>query len=274
MAREYDPTWAERFYDEYGDKEWDRLVSGPLALVQLHVHRHYLEKYVSPGSRVLEAGAGPGRFTEILAELGAKVVVGDISPVQLELNRKHAEELGFSGAVEDRLKLDICDLSAFGDRVFDAVVCYGGPLSYVFSSADKALAEMLRVLKDGGVILASVMSLWGSVHEFLDAVVVVPAPANRAVIASGDLAPETYPDTEHVCHLYRAGEFRDLLESAGAQVVEMSASNCLTAAWRERLEEIHADGAKWAQVLDMEIEASREPGCLDMGTHMIAVARK
>jgi hypothetical protein len=30
----------------------------------------------------------------------------------------------------------------------------------------------------------------------------------------------------------------------------------------------------WAHVIEMEIEACREPGCLDMGTHVIAVCRK
>ena len=30
----------------------------------------------------------------------------------------------------------------------------------------------------------------------------------------------------------------------------------------------------WAHLIEMEIEACREPGCLDMGTHLIAVCRK
>ena len=48
---------------------WDRNAS---EAVKPHVHRHYLERWIRPGMRVLEAGAGSGRFTRHLAELGAE----------------------------------------------------------------------------------------------------------------------------------------------------------------------------------------------------------
>ena len=98
----YDAKWVEQFYDEYGEKEWDRLVRDPEGEVKLHVHRHYLEKYVTSGARVLEVGAGAGRFTQILVELGARVTVADLSSVQLELNRKYADEFTFEHGVEDQ----------------------------------------------------------------------------------------------------------------------------------------------------------------------------
>ena len=43
---------------------------------------------------------------------------------------------------------------------FDAVVAYGGPLSYVFERLPRALAEVLRVLKPHGLFLTSAMCLW------------------------------------------------------------------------------------------------------------------
>lgn len=72
----------------------------------------------------------------------------------------------------------------------------------------------------------------------------------------------------------RAAEFRECLQSAGFEVTAMSASNCLSAAWGEKLTETQADARKWSELLRMELEACREPGCLDMGTYLIAVARK
>lgn len=30
----------------------------------------------------------------------------------------------------------------------------------------------------------------------------------------------------------------------------------------------------WQHLLELELEACREPGCVDMGTHIIAVCRK
>lgn len=76
----------QQFYDEYGDREVTRLVETVRGRVSFEIHRRFLERFIQPGYRVLEIGSGPGRFTQILAELGATVTVTDLSPVQLELN--------------------------------------------------------------------------------------------------------------------------------------------------------------------------------------------
>lgn len=270
----YDPGWVEAHYAEYGDKEWHRLTQTPFNEVNLHIHTHYLEQYVQPGSRVLEIGAGPGRFTQLLAGLDCRILVADISPVQLDLNRKHGEELGFAETVEDWMQLDVCDLHDLEPASFDAVVCYGGALSYVFERAAEAVGECARVLKKDRAFLASVMSLWGTAHNALNGVLDIPVEHNKRIIDTGDLTPENYPTGKHLCHLYRAGEFRDLLSRAGLEVVAMAASNCLSTCWTDLLVEIRHDAEKWAELLRIELEATREPGCLDMGTHLIGVARK
>jgi SAM-dependent methyltransferase len=270
----YDSGWVEKFYDEYGDKEWQRLTRTPFDEVSLHVHTHYIEQYVQPGSHVLEIGAGAGRFTQALADLGCRILVADISPVQLDLNRKHGEELGFAEAVEDWMQLDVCDLGDLEAASFDAVVCYGGALSYVFERATEAIGECARVLRKDGNFLASVMSLWGTAHNALRGVLDIPPEENQIITDTGDLIPENYPTGHHFCHMYRAGEFRELLGRAGLEVVAMAASNCLSTQWNDHLVEIRHDAEKWAELLRIELEATREPGCLDMGTHLITVARK
>ena len=125
----YSPEWIADHYDEYGEQEWERFTRSPADEVNLFVHTHYLKQFVKPGSRVLDVGAGPGRFTQIMADFKCQIVATDISLVQLDLHRKYAEEFGFESAVEDRLKLDVCDMSELSSKSFDAVVCYGGPLS-------------------------------------------------------------------------------------------------------------------------------------------------
>src|SRR5207245_1803378 len=78
------------------------------------------------------AGAGPGRFTELLHHRRARVVVADLSARQLELNRETAGVRGFASSVEAWRQLDICDLGALDATSFDGVVAFGGPFSYVF----------------------------------------------------------------------------------------------------------------------------------------------
>ena len=147
----YNPKSVIQHFDDYGIREWERLIQSPSSEVNLYVHTHYLQKYISKGKRILEIGAGTGRFTQVLAGLGAMITVADISSIQLELNERFAKELGFEQAVIDRRQVDICDLAQFESNSFDTVVAYGGPFSYVLDKRDVALSECLRVLRPGGV---------------------------------------------------------------------------------------------------------------------------
>jgi SAM-dependent methyltransferase len=192
--------------------------------------------------------------------------------VQLEANRATAAELGFAAGVEAWREANICDLAGFADASFDAVVAYGGPLSYVFDDArDRALDECRRVLVAGGTLAASVMSLWGTVHAVLPQVLRVPAAANARILATGDLTRDVLPESAHQCHMFRAAELRALLERHGLAVTAMSASNALVSGWETALADLEGT-AVWAELLAAEEEASRQPGCLDSGTHIIAVA--
>ena len=114
----FDPAAVARYFDEYGVREWERLVQTPVDEVSLHLHAHYLAQHIAGGSQVLEIGAGAGRFTQILAGLGAQVLVADLSPGQLALNRQFALEHGFAQAVTAWQQADICDLSCFGPDAF------------------------------------------------------------------------------------------------------------------------------------------------------------
>src|SRR5207245_11246336 len=124
----------------------------------------YLERFVAPGSRVLEIGAGPGRFTQTLHRLGCRIVVADISHVQLELNRRYGAERGFASSVEAYQKLDICDLAILPPASFDVVVAYGGPLSYVFERRDDAVESCRSVLRSRGLIVGRVLYVFGLIE--------------------------------------------------------------------------------------------------------------
>lgn len=111
MGTRYDRAHIASFFDAYGETEWERLERTPTDRVVFEVHRRLLDEWIRPGDRVLEVGAGPGRFTIELARIGARVVVGDVSPRQLELHREKAAAV--EGAVEARLVLDVVDLARF-----------------------------------------------------------------------------------------------------------------------------------------------------------------
>jgi len=271
---QYQPESTAQYFDAYAEKEWDRLTATPFQEVSLHVHTHYLRKHIQPDWRVLEIGAGPGRFTQLLAELGARVVVSDLSPVQVALNRQFATRLGFATAVEDWRQVDVSDLSDFPDGSFDAVLAYGGPFSYVLDRRNTALAECRRVLRPGGKLLLSVMSLWGTMHRFLQGVLDVPEAYNRRIVSTGDLTPATNPQRSgHFMHLFHAGELREFLAGGGFDVLEMSASACLSIHWDDYLVTIRQDSQLWQELLWMELQATAAPGSWNMGSHLLSIAQ-
>ena len=210
--------------------------------------------------RVLDCGCGPGTYSRVVMELGARVTCLDLSPVQLAACREFAQ------GADDYVLGSITDLSRFADASFDVCLALGGPLSYCFDQVDRAISELCRVTRTGGLIGLSVMSLHGALHHHLRGVLELPLETNRRIVASGDLPREV---SGNECHMFRVDELAALLANAGLVDVELSASGFLISVAGIDLPEVGS--AKWKWLLEAELAASIEsPGA---GTHIIAWAR-
>jgi SAM-dependent methyltransferase len=98
--------------------------------------------------RYLEVGSGPGDFAaRVQAEIGAEVVAIDVSPRMVEL----ARELGVDARVGDAQELP------FADGSFDCAVAAW--MLYHVPDLDRALAELARVLRPGGRLVAATNSI-------------------------------------------------------------------------------------------------------------------
>ena len=264
-------------FDAIGDAEWSRLDGDLAGRVAFEIHRRFLGRYLTAGDRVLEIGAGPGRFTIVLGELGCTVVATDLSEVQVELNAQRVTATGAEHHVEEWCRLDVRDLSRFEDGAFDAVVAFGGPLSYVFDDAPSALSECLRVTKPDGVVLASVMGLPGSGRRFVEsfgpAIEVVGLDAFDAFLEHGDQRVLAEVPGIHPCRLFAWSDVCSLVSAAGGELAGGAASNWLSLEDESKIVHFEQDPNVWGRFLDWEERWCSEPGALDGGTHTLFAAR-
>jgi len=271
------PPNIEGLFDQIGDWEWLRLDSDVRGRIAFAIHQRLLARYLTSGMRVLEIGAGPGRFTIALAQLGCRVVVSDVSSVQLALNEEHVNAAGVADSIEDRVQLDVRDLSRFGDGSFDALVAYGGPLSYVFEDAAQALRECFRVTRAQGPVLASVMSLAGSgryfVESFLPTIEVVGLDTFRAFLDDGDQRTLASVPGTHPCRLFTWDQVQDLVAQAGGEVLAGLASNWLSLGPDPILRQFEESEELWNTLLEWEERFCAEQGAIDGGTHILFAAR-
>lgn len=102
------------------------------------------------GKNIIDIGCGTGIISILALEMGArKVTCGDISEFMLKLARKKFKNTGFDPDSIHFRQLDAESLP-FEDNCFDAVIT--GMSFGLFPDQEKAVSEMFRVLKPGGLI--------------------------------------------------------------------------------------------------------------------------
>jgi ubiquinone/menaquinone biosynthesis C-methylase UbiE len=122
----------------------------------------YIERYVAPGARVIEIGAGTGRYSRAVADMGCTVEAVELIEHNIDVFKENIKP----GQKINITQGNALDLSQFEDASFDAALLLG-PLYHLFNDGDKrrALSEALRVTKPGGVVFAAYCVSDGSIFN-------------------------------------------------------------------------------------------------------------
>ena len=112
----------------------------------------YIEKYLKPGMRIIEIGAGTGRYSHALAHKGYQVDAVELVEHNIEVFKQNTKE---------NEQVTICqgnaiDLSAFENETYDITLLLG-PMYHLYTKEDQdqALSEAIRVTKKNGIIFAA-----------------------------------------------------------------------------------------------------------------------
>ena len=112
----------------------------------------YIEKYLTPNSKILEIGAGMGRYSISLADMGYSVDAVELVPHNIEILKSKIKPTHNIRVYEG----NACDLSFIDSNTYDIVLLLG-PMYHLYNDEDKhkAISEAIRVAKTGGVIYSA-----------------------------------------------------------------------------------------------------------------------
>ena len=113
---------------------------------------HYIKKYLSPDSKILEIGAGTGRYSHKLALDGY-----DVTAVELINSNIETFKTKIKGNETLRvIQGNALDLNFLENNIFDVTLLLG-PMYHLYTLDDqlKAMSEALRVTKNNGIIIVA-----------------------------------------------------------------------------------------------------------------------
>lgn len=155
-------TRAEILSRFYGQADEDsRLRRTRHGQLEYAVTMQYIHRFATPGCRILEVGAGTGRYSLALAKEGMNVTALELLDCNLEVLRKNSRGVDHIRS----LRGDATDLSRFEDRTFDLVLVLG-PLYHLYEAEEihKAIDEAIRVTKQNGTVLFAFLSVFGIMY--------------------------------------------------------------------------------------------------------------
>lgn len=137
------------FYNHYDE---DCRLTSKHGTVEFLTIMRYIEKYLKSGDRILEIGAGTGRYSHALARRGYTVNAVELIEHNIEIFQKNT----LAGENISVIQGNALDLSAFPDNQYDVTLLLG-PLYHLYNKTDKqqAIREAIRVTKQGGIIFAA-----------------------------------------------------------------------------------------------------------------------
>jgi 2-polyprenyl-3-methyl-5-hydroxy-6-metoxy-1,4-benzoquinol methylase len=140
------PRW---FSDKDGHSQWyvDRFRTMAAEGADLAGEARLIDAIVPPGSRVLDAGCGPGRLGAELHARGHAVVGADVDPVLIDAAR--TDHPGPRWEVADLSALDLRD-----EEPFDIAVMAGNVLVFVAPGSEvEVLRHVAAHVRPGGRII-------------------------------------------------------------------------------------------------------------------------
>ena len=221
-----------------------------------------------PGSRILEVGCGAGVTTAALARK-CHVWAVDTAQSMVESTRSEAAVRGVAQNVVAHIG-DVHSLP-YRPEMFDAVIAVG-VIPWLHSES-KAVAEVARVLKPGGFLIATADNRWCLTWMLDPETSVVTAPA-RWACKLALRALRRNRTANFYCKRHSRNEVETLLSSAGLQPLQSASMGYGPLSVFRRYVLPDSAGIKLHRAITRLAQRSFIPGLRSAGCHIFALAQK
>ena len=155
-------TREEILSEHYDQSDEDsRLLRSRHGQLEYFTTMQYIHRYAAAGSKVLEVGAGTGRYSIALAKERMDVTAVELLENNLNTLRKNSRDVEKLRAFQG----DATDLRLFPEGSFDLTLILG-PMYHLYETDDvyKAIDEAIRVTKPGGHIFFAFISVYAIMY--------------------------------------------------------------------------------------------------------------
>ena len=258
IAFSNDIELVQEVYRRYNEDS--RLNKSKAARVEFLTTVRYIEKYLTPGAKILDVGAGAGEYSLYFARKGYQVSALELADANIA---------AFQAKITDRDHIDLVqgnalDLSRYDSNAFDVVLLLG-PLYHLHEEADKlrCIEEARRVCKpDGKIFLAFISN---------DIVVLTMQQCQDDYLVNGDYNKDTFRLDDFPFVFHTPDRCRELLTKAGIQICHEVASDGASELLQDLVNGL--DEASYQQYLRYHFYICEKPEFLGMSNHLLFVGR-
>ena len=217
----------ENYYSEWNED--DRLLSR-FGQVEFLTTVRFIEKYLKPGMKILEIGAGTGRYSHYFARKGYTVDAVEL----LEKNIISFREKTLTNENVSIVQGDAVNLCMVKDNEYD-IVLHLGPMYHLIAESDRmaAISESLRVTKPNGkVFMAYILNEMTVINNFFRNGHINDKEAREEIISSNWIFKEN--KSKHLA-FYRIEDINALMSGFDVNRLHLVGTEMISGAMRELL---------------------------------------